>query len=160
MDAERENGLCHPRSNTRSKDEGGVSCLFQPLVDDNSHLSPHWREARGEAEDCFPTSSLLCSPLVFLSRARRLARHGYKTPLLPARGGRWGKRHLLCLGLGVRGQAWVLMVRSARQSRLTHTQCEQQWYVSPHRHPRPPSSTTVLLSLIGQDNITSCRKRQ
>lgn len=148
LDAERENGLCHPRSNTRAEDKGGVSagCLFQPLVDDNSHLSPHRREARAEAGDGFATSPPLCSPHVFLSRARMRACHGNKTPA--ARGRRWRgggegggcNRHLLCLRLGVRGQARVLMVRSTTQSRLTrtHTHSASSGGMSAPTTPPPP----------------------
>lgn len=49
-DAEHENGLCHPFSNTEPEDKGSVSAsrFFQHLLDDNSYLSPHQREARGE----------------------------------------------------------------------------------------------------------------
>lgn len=107
IDAERENGLCHPRSNTRAKDKGGVSasCLFQPLADDNSHLSPHRREARAEAEDGFATSPPLCSPHIFLSRARVRACHGNKTP--SARG--WGGGGV---GWGVQKASPVFEARS------------------------------------------------
>lgn len=43
IDAEHENGLCHPFSNTEPEDKGSVSasCFFQHLLDDNSYLSPH-----------------------------------------------------------------------------------------------------------------------
>lgn len=50
IDAERGNGLCHPISSTEPEDKGSVSasCFFQHLLDDNSYLSPHQRERRGE----------------------------------------------------------------------------------------------------------------
>lgn len=43
IDAEHENGLCHPISSTEPEDKGSVSasCFFQHLLDDNSYLSPH-----------------------------------------------------------------------------------------------------------------------
>lgn len=47
-DAEHENGLCHPFSNTEPENKGSVSCFFHHLLDDNSYLSPHQRQRRGE----------------------------------------------------------------------------------------------------------------
>lgn len=57
IDAEHENGLCHPLSNTEPEDKGSVSaseresCFFQHLLDDNSYLSPHQKEERGESTE-------------------------------------------------------------------------------------------------------------
>lgn len=50
IDAEHENGLCHPFSNTELEDKGtgSASSFFQHLSDDNSYLSPHQRDGRGE----------------------------------------------------------------------------------------------------------------
>lgn len=50
IDAEHENGLCHPFSNAELEDKGTVSAsgFFQHLLDDNSYLSPHQRDGRGE----------------------------------------------------------------------------------------------------------------
>lgn len=64
IDAEHENGLCHPFSNTEPEDKGSVSasCFFQHLLDDNSYLSPHQTEGRGERRK-YPTH---CSSCLFL----------------------------------------------------------------------------------------------
>lgn len=74
-DAEHENALCHPLSNTEPEDKGSVSaseresCFFQHLLDDNSHLSPHQKERRGESTEhtvlhvsSSSLASLVCPP--------------------------------------------------------------------------------------------------
>lgn len=71
IDAEHENGLCHPFSSTAPEDKGSVSaiCFFQHLLDDNRHLSPHQRKEGEESTEhtvlhvcSFSLASYLCPP--------------------------------------------------------------------------------------------------